>query len=305
MQSELNDGTTDPVLGYMKEYFSPELMDEIKASLFLFDAFSYQAPYDNLVNILNSPEVEDSDILQMSFLSTLESGLEDLFTAHRLKITLETDLATKNQMLAVLYRLQHLEDPTPALKVLEGSQDAVTKLGKLMEIYGNIDMGTVLTAVESIDPGSLVILRDYLYQQEEALENQDISPTAIASTSLLLKNMSDFIVLFGKENIGTELMMNGVQPGHDFAIYFPFVDNMLENQDDMQFAKNILSFLFMARDTYAEPMKAYRALSEKLVGTADRIVKIELKLSGLIEELRNYQKAKNAARSVSVTQHPA
>jgi len=289
---------------YIETHLSPELSDEINASFILFDAFEYQNPYVKMLDVLNDLSNEDSEITQREFLEVFSTGLDELLQAHQVVVFPETDLSTKNQILAVLYRLQKLEDPIPVLKILESDKSDEEKLAAIIDQYSLLSEGEVLSAVESIQPSSLQVLQTYLYGQEKS-EEEPKTNEEIQKSDLLIKNLRDYIHIAGEGSLAEEMMVNGINPGKNFDLYYPFIASLIENPDDGVIAKNILSAFFMSSNTFSEPLKAYRAFSEKLVHDSARIPKIEIKISGLLEDLRNYQKVTHEARSLSPIQHQA
>jgi hypothetical protein len=294
----------DEVIEYIDSHLPKELGDEVRASLMVFDAYGYSKPYITLQDAVTAPEAEDTDLLQSTFFQIVQEGLDAILAVHRVVLMDEVDLATKNQILGALYRLQYLEDPVPVLKILEGEDDDEGKLARIVEIYSDIDHGTLMTAIESVDPTTLTVLQDFLYQGEKENEEAE-TPESLMQKSLLMANMKDFILLNGKDCLAAEMITNGIQPGHLLSLYYPFVKDLLVTENIEQTAVNLLSFFFLGRDTYAEPLKAFRVMSETLIENTTDMVKIEVKLTELIEALRNHQKVTHEARSLSVIQYPA
>lgn len=289
---------------YLQATFSPEMQGEVRASLMVFDAFGYEKASAVLADVLFDIESSDKDLTQMKFLGAIHESLNALLKAHLVTVQDDTDLSVKNQILGVLYRLQHLEDPTPTLRILESSASGEEQLARIVQEYSVLDEAQVLMAVESIDESSLNTLRTYLYKKEEDLEAaEEVPATELVDTALMVKNLKDFFHVHGNENLGYQMLDNGIQPGHDIKLYYPYISDQLVVEDDLQSAKNILSLFFIARDTFNDPLKVYRAYSEKIISGSERIMKIEVKLAELLNALRQYQKALDDSRRVSVTQH--
>ena len=292
------------ILEYISEKLTNELRDELCASFMILDAFVYQALDDDLVDILNDLEEED-DIVQEKFLDCVNSHLTKVLRSHQVFLADDANLYSKNQILAVLYRLQHLEDPVPPLRILETLTSNEEKLAKLIETYSELDETQAIVAIESVDDSLINNVMTFLYAAEEANES-DLSLNENYSDLMRLKNnLKDFFTVHGNDNLAYEMMKNGIEAGLSIKIYYSYIKEHLVTEDDLQTAKNILSLFLFSIDTYKDPVVIYRKYSEQLIHPADRIVKIEVKIADLLSSLYQYQEAQNAARSVSVVQHQA
>ena len=270
----------------------------------ILDAFSYQVLDDDLVDILNDIEEED-DVVQERFLECINIHLTKVLRSHQVFLADDADLYSKNQILAVLYRLQHLEDPVPPLRILETLASNEEKLAKLIEIYSELDETQATVAIESVDDSLITNVMTFLYAAEEKNETDLLANENYKNLTQLKANLKDFFTVHGKDNLAYEMMTNGIEPGLSIKLYYPYIKEHLVVEDNLLTAKNILSLFLFSIDTYKEPVVIYRKYSEQLITPADRIIKIEVKIAELLNQLYQYQEAQNAARSVFVVQHQA
>ena len=292
----------DEIAAYMSATFAPEMRDEISASFMVLDAFSYQDLEDELSDILNDLDADDTDLTQEKFVACINKHLLKLLSCHQILIDEDASISLKNQILAVLFRIQTIEDPTPILRLLESSHPNEVKFAKTVEEFSEATETEVLEALVSIDEKFLINLMTHLYAIEEAIENEEfINPSPEQKN--LKENLKDFFAVHGNECLGFEMIYNGIEPGLSIKIYYPYIKDNIIVDDDLVTAKNILSLFLMSKDTFTDPLGIYTKYSEQLIHNADRILKIEVKIGELLSKLHQYQEAKNVARSVSVIQH--
>ena len=172
--------------------------------------------------------------------------------------------------------------------------------------------------------GLLITLTHDLFDKEEFLNNTltfsdglwltmfqrmcdemaiEEDPKDQETKALLVKNLKDFFIVHGTDCLAHRMLDNGVQPGWSSRLYYPFTKDLLVVPDDNQTAKNLLSFFFFAIDTFNDPLKVYHVVSDHLLTGTERITRIEVKIVDMINAVRQYQKAQNDARQVSVVQH--
>ncbi len=294
----------DEIHAYLYDNFTEQLRQELLGSLLLFDAFHHAKAYEPFPDILFDTSIDDREVVRTRMLDAFHEGLDLLLQSHQLSLVPEADIPVKNQILSVLYRLQHLEDPVPVLRILETDQSDEEQFAKIIAEYSVLDEQQVLEAVYSLATSTLHILRDYLYQQEINLTPEE-SPAAITERGLLVQNLKDFFHVHGSSNLANEMIQNGIAIGHAVKLYYPYIHEHLVTDDDPQTAKNLLSFFFIANDTFNDPLAVYRKTSDDLIHDHPRTIRIEALITQLLNDLRNYQKAAHDAQRLSVVQHPA
>lgn len=304
--AKMNLSFQNEVYNYIDLSFSEEKAAELRASIFIFDAFGNDKVYGDFADVLYDFEAEDAQLTQFKFLSAVDANLNFILDIHRVKTKEETELMVKNLLCGVLFRLQQLEDPTPVLKILETYASNEEKLASIVEIYSDMDKCTILDAIDSIEDASLKALSDYLYAQEEhdeALANSgEITPE---NGMLLNDTLKLFFSTYGTDNLGFQMSESGILPGFSINLYLPYIKNAIIGENADITANNVLSLIYYAADTFNEPMAAYRSLSEDFGLTGEQIGSVESRVSKMVNEINERRKAIHDARSVSVTQHQA
>jgi len=297
------DSIEATITDYSLRNLSPELQDELNGSLTIFEAFDYKKIYEAMPDVLFDTTSEDTDLTQSRFLGLFHESLDALLSVHSIGILNPADLHIKNQILSAMYRIQHIEDPGPILALTESSFSNEEKFAKIIDAYSTLDEGTILTSVDLIPDSFIKGLQDFLYAQENQQEAEAGEEGLISELQLI--TLKDLFTCFGTENLGGEMIANGIHPGNEAELYLPYIAGSFVTDDDLQSAKNILSFFCIASDTFTNPLAAYHQYSETLVPSHDRILKIEVKLGELLNELRHYQEANHVATAISAVQHHA
>lgn len=301
----MSNGIREELETYLYLSYSQEALVDYMAALMLFDAFEFSRPYEVFADILFDTSDDDPEETRDKITNAFHKMLDGLFSAHRINLLEDVDLQTKNTILGALFRLQNFEDPTPILLILESDRPTLEKFARIIETMTSLDEGKILSAIEDVDESSLKVLQNFLYKKEETAASQETDEDADKKKKLV-DNLKDFFTACGEDNLAFQMVQNGIIPGHELRLYHPYVKEMIESTDEDQTAKNILSFFFMGVDSFLEPMLKYRNVSEQLVhGDATKIMRIETKMSVLLNKLVQYQKAKNDAKSISVVQHSA
>ena len=296
------DSLEASIKDYTVRHLSPELQDELTGSMVLFEAFEYRKIYDAIPDVLYDPE-ENGDLTQSKFLGLFHDSLDSLLSMHSIGILNPSDLHIKNQILSALYRIQHIEDPAPILIITESSFSNEEKFAKIIDIFSTLDEGTILSSIDMIPDSFIKGIQDFLYAQEA--QQEEVSEEDAVISSAQASNLRDFFTCFGIENLAHEMLVNGIQAGSLADLYMPYISGSLITDDDLQSAKNLLSFFCIASDTYTNPLAAYHQFSESLIPSHEQIMRIEVKLAELLNELRHYQKANDDAKRVSAVQHQA
>lgn len=294
----MENSTQELIHSFIENHFSEEMQDEVRASFMLLEAFNSTEVSERLEDILYDGNYDDTDQIEQNFLECIDHYLDILLEKHQVVLK-DTSLEAKNQIIAVLYQLQRLEDPVPPLRILETDLSNEEKFSKIVSSYSELDEVDVLDYLESVAQPTLDRLQDFLYQQEEDIQNRTSLIEPKTEKEMLIRNLRDFFTLHGTESLGYSMIESGIEPGYSFSTYYSFVKKHLIGSNDASTAKNILGLLFLAMDTWNEPLESYRKYSEEILETTDRTMKVEVELTNLLNRLREYQKAKDEERRVS------
>ena len=291
------NGIEAVVLDYIEESYSYEKACELKASLFVFEAFNYQNIYTDLADIFYDIESDDITLTQLKVLACITSALRYILNQHKVDVQEETTISVMNDMVSVLFRIQYLEDPTPVLKILEGMASNEEKLSKILSIYSTLDEVVFLENIRVVEDAALKSMAAYLYQLEDRI-------ASLAEPELekekqrrqITELIKDFFKVHGVNNLAHQIASNHILEGFELHDYIPYVQHAIKSNTVDQTALNVLSLLYYASDTFTTPVQSFREHSEELGFSAVESAAVEAKMTGLIALLEEYRKAKDVSR---------
>lgn len=281
--------------------FSPEQQEEINLALSIFITFSYARPFEQINHILDTSEVEPTDVTQLRMLDQIRESLYDLATLHKVEVLEDTPSRILSQIMLGLYRLTHLEDPVPYLRILESnSKTNEEKLSELLGEVTDLDAVAYMDYIQDVRESLLERLSKLLYSQEENQENAVPPPAElIDQQSRMLARLKAFFEVSGIDNIAYEYSLSGMALGHPFGLYLPIISTEVVVEDEEATAKNILSVFLMSIDTFEDPIVAFRTHSEELLDSVNQTARIEAIMLRIFTELRSYEESVKTANSLA------
>src|SRR5690606_6009525 len=112
------------------------------------------------------------------------------------QLVAEAELGEKAQILTGLYRVQHVEDPVPFLRILETDFSNEEKLAHVLQHLTELDSIQLVAVIETVSDASLKSMEDYLELLDQR-QNSDTEPEGRVPKALL-ENLRDFFQYFGR-----------------------------------------------------------------------------------------------------------
>lgn len=270
---------------FIETYFTEEFQEEIIKSFDLFDFYEYNQAYQGFIDIASSQGTISTDDLKDQFVQELNNKLDFVLDQHTIKVTAETTLQQKNQILASLGHLQKLEDYTGIIRMLESFESDEEQLATIISDCTLMDKTEIMTLIVSFSPSILSTLKEYIYQKEEATPKYQ-------SRSDIVSNLKLYSKFTNGNTIGSQLAKNGALLGQRFFEYLPYVEDMFVVQNDHNAtALNILSVLYMSIDGFNSPLLVYRKFSYTILQDLNLVSKVEAKLLEGISKYTEFKKA--------------
>ena len=274
---------SDFILSYVEHTYSPELQSEIRRSLSLFDLFEFNQALEDMDDVFSMESYMTSEDMQDLFITKINEKLDYLLKAHKVALVPEVRLRDKNEILTGLGRLQHRDDYTPIIGLLESFSPKEDVFCRIIEEVTELDQTYVLSILEDVEQETLDLLKDFIYQKEDTEE-----PIDVQDTNEVSELMKSFIYLFKDESVGVQLFKAGSAIGVKFELYLSYVGQDIIDQDDEKTALNILSLLFMSSDGRTNPLETYREYSLTLLNSSTKAATIEAILLNKISKFNSY-----------------
>lgn len=274
--------------GYIKNTFHPDFCDLIKEAFILMDNFELPDYEFDFVNLLLSSDDAMPQATQDHFTTLIHQKLDFIIHSHLITLNDTTALHQKVAVLEGLYAVQHLNDYSNIVTILDSEYDHEEKLAEILEQVANITSLEFLTILKKFDKAILDTLKNYIYGKEL---NEGKIFTSYTETQ---RNIINNLKLFKKFNndkkcLGIHLLDSSVLIGAPLKAYVPYVNDYLTNNDYKQLSLDLFSLLLLSNEGFNNPILAFRKHSGLLLDDLHSITKIDTLLTGLMLSFDKYK----------------
>lgn len=262
----------DLITLFVQSNYTEQQAEDIFEAIGLMRVFNYTDPFLPMEDLLMNESYEDPIVMTDKFTLIILNAQAYLLDRHGISLCEDTTLAFNNQVLRVLFQLQHLEDPVPVLRLLETDQNDTLKLVQILEMFTNTPDTTFLQIIETVRPICLKLLAEFLYEQEETQK------LATKELPILKENVRLFTQVFGINEAVRTILDSNVIMGEEFELYMPLYDELRSLITDEETLVQTLVFLLLySSDGTMKPIEVFTEHADKLVpdlATANRLGKV-------------------------------
>lgn len=274
---------------FINDAYSDELSDAITNSFDIMDKFNYDYNEQDFIRLLMEVENQSTDYMHDMFLTILNHKLDLVLKEHTIILN-DAKLYQKNEFLEALYVVQHLNDYSPILYILESDLESDEKLAEVIAQLSTLTPSEVISLVDDYDEQILEILKQYIYQSQPDETNEIDS-----LTKQIIAKYKEFYNYITATNIdipiGIEYFEAGILPGLDFKSYLHYFNELTDSADINRVSLDILSILLLAKDTYMNPLSGYRDNSGLIFSELELISKVDASLTGHISKFETFKQA--------------
>lgn len=281
----------DAIMLFAEDTFADEVVDNIRKSFSLFEAYDYQDAYQGMYEIATDESSTTIDSRMSLFIIELCSQLDFIVKQHLILVDDDTTLKQRLVLLDALYRLQHLESYAAIDAILGSEQDPIDKMSLILEDLTEYDQGYFLTILKEVDRRSIFLLEKFV---ETKLSPEETKPV----DKKLIERIKLFNHTLGKENIGCAMVEAGMAVGYPFDVYLPFISNDILDDSDEVTALNILSVLYITDTQYGQMVQVFREVADKLM-PIDKVGNVEGYIFKFLSRLDDQQKVQNEQNRIS------
>jgi hypothetical protein len=280
----------DPSIeAFIIDFYSDELVDLIRQSFEIMDAFNYDYNEQDFIRLLMEVENQSNDYLQDGFLAILNHKLDLVLKEHTITLN-NAKLYQKVEFLEALFVVQYLNDYNPLLYILESDLEADEKLAEVIAQLSTLTPSEVISIVDDYDEQILNTLKDYIYKSQPDETNQLDSTSKQIITSY--KEFYDYLnAVNANMPVGIEYLEAGIMPGMEFKYYIHYLNELLDDNDYNRLALDILSMILLAKDGYNNPINCYRENSGLVFNDLTIIGKIDANLTAHVSKFETYKQA--------------
>lgn len=278
----------DLINDFLIATFSPEYQDEVKRSFSLFEAFEHDNAYQGFIDMIMNESNLDRGSMGDMFNEELHRQLNYVLTHHSLTLIDTATTYEKNEILKAFSDFQYLEDYTSIIRTLENLDPDEVQLSSILTDLCMLDQYKIMELMQSFNPRLLKTMKTFIYKKEESEKKEGFD-----NDPKLLKNLRLFGKVFGKDNLGAQLVRGQIIVGEKFETYVNFIQENVLGANDTETAVNILSAIYMSSDGFNSPILVYRKYSYELLQDLDKVSKIEGQILNLIATMEEHRKAED------------
>lgn len=297
----MSEDVRDLLENYGRARWSPELLDTLTEAMDAFEAFDHTPVFELLESaLMDGSEAAEEDLHQDSCIFDIfRDGLEFILQQHQIKLLDEVTLADTVEVVCSLYRIQFYEDAESFVRILECDLSAEEKLSKILAEVSFYTEYKLISLIESMSESSVQAFSTYFQERDQSEEGKKLAEIGLTNAELR-KNLMQFLSYMPENNLAAGMLEAGFTAGYPIALYYPYIEEYLQTQDDELLAKHLLSIFFFSSDTFTRPIEAFRHYSDPLLQSPQRATKVNLIFMKLIEEFKQFKKADDDARTLSV-----
>lgn len=275
----------------ISDFIEETFIDRKKATIYqafeLLHAYQYEDPESMYIELLVTDSYNDVSTLQDTFISTLNSQLDDVLHEHRLVLSEDVSLYVKTEILTALFDLMYLVDYSEVLTILSTDESSDIKLAKILSNSCLLSTLEILEVIVDLDPSLL----SKLYDLAKAKEDTSIVTIDEANKEILY-NVKLFNTIY-PDTIGYKLLESGISANNPLSNYLALIGDSLdfnEYRDMDELARQIFSLLLISRSNLNGLLLLYNKYSSELLDNINTITSIEPKLITLLQQFLDIKK---------------
>ncbi len=286
------------VEGYLKAVFHPETIDTIHHAFDLFEKFDLQDYESDFVNLLMAADDQLPQATQDHFITFVHQKIDLILHAHLLNLSEFTPLHQKVAVLDGLYAVQHLNDYSNIITILEGEFSHEEKLAEVLAQVCDITAMAFLSVLDGFDQTTIDTLKNFVYGK---LGNEGHLVSTYTERQLKIVELMKEFKKFrqGKNCLGLMLLDSNVLIGQPLDSYVPYINDYLTSQDYDELIVNIFSLILLTDEGLNNPLLVFRKHSGTLLSDLQSITKVD---TGITHLQLAFDKWKNDQEVTGATQ---
>lgn len=284
----------DVTLEYLQHKFQPELLTVMLDACGVLQRFNLTQYEFDLVNLITQgQEMEDGDIRTI-FISRVVQELDKLLTDHFIYLDEDAEPTLKERVEIALFLslLQDLENPEQAAYRVNGYGSPKTILVDLISVYSTVPRFRAMELIANVDERLIQAMAAMLNDKTEQVGN-DIHQRELWRRFYSFINGSDCLgVRLHKEGY-FGLTLEEILSLSRFSLQEYL--NQAATTRIPQAALDVLSLLYICRDTYETPLLGFDKNSTTLLSEYEHITRVRGVMTAIIGDytlwLKTYEQA--------------
>lgn len=290
---------------YINTEFEGEHGNELRRALELLDRFNYPDRDLSLVRLLIDADKKRPEDVHDLFLKDIVEKTNELFIAHKLVLSPDVTLWQRNEFLSALIDVQSLVDYNQLLTLVESNTSDDEFIGDFFSQLSSLTPSECFTLITEFEPDFISLLKEFIKSKAVDFETSDAK---IIIQKRIIENAKQFFN-YQKDKIllSRKLIDDDVPIGLLFCQYMKIIKEdligILKNKTsnylpsdangkncEVIFALNLLSLLYLAEDSFENPILFYRNISHELIANINQITRIDTLIIQYVSAYEEYKK---------------
>lgn len=236
---------------------------------------------DHELELVNLLEMEQKDTVIEQCYDCLFTHLVSVCSLHRIGVNPQSAITGLAKFTRALLLMQQWEDAQTIVALCTSDALDVERLAALVSLVGELSELEAFDIIESVDPNFLKgLARIYT---EGALGVQDASELEIPQAQVdklraYRKHMA------AERTLAFRMVKAGYQPGAGAEQYLRRSCDQLSEKDNKDIAFEVVPFLLLARDGWANPLAAWRRHSHLFALESHDVTSVDVEITKLLSQ---------------------
>jgi hypothetical protein len=289
---------------YINVHFIPEMQNEISRAFSTINEFNYVDQELPFINLLMTEDLSESPDIQGMFIQTLISQQEEVFKAHLLEISEQSNLYERNEILSFLLNVMNLEDYNALETTFSQAVDAEHAFSLACSQYCSLGEHRALELFTKVDPISFNLMKKFVHKK--LLMRNSAVPTFTEVGQKIIHTLREYSLFLNTDNLlGVYLLNAGVKLNQPYPVLVKLIadPSLFINSSDEEIAKQFLSLLYLNEQGINQPLQTYQQYISLFLTDLNQISKVQSFVNKYSLDFATYQEAQREKARLLQARH--
>lgn len=280
----------DITFEYLEQNFHPGLIAVVLDACTVLQNFNVSNYEHSLVNLITQSQQIEPDDVRDIFIATIYDQLYDLLKEHHITIDHEAEPTVKEltEVGLFLLLLQNLENPEQAAYRVNGYGSPKTILVDLMSVYSTMPRFRAMEIINSVDEKLIWAISAMVNDKLQTVDTDTHQRTQWRKFYSFVNATDCLGVRLHKEGY-FGLSLKEVTELSRFSLQEYIYDTV--NTRVSQAALDVLSLLYVCRDTYENPLLSFDKSSNELFTDITQASRVRVSIVSIINDFTSWLQA--------------
>lgn len=273
---------------FITENYSLEKQGLFNRAFSVFEDYSlddYDVPFIELITQFDSRDyLETID----SFESLIKNTLLSVISEQGVELNEDVTLEIIVEVAAGLFDIQYYEDKESIIRTIEVDFDSEEKLANLLVLVTNINLQQLIGSFESVNEN----IFNLILTTCDSSDSQEADPVENTKSDQEVVSKLRMFREYTKLNdlIAFRILEKGFRIKLSYDFYNRYLKSMITDFKDLdRVAKEYLAVLFMAKESYLNPINHFRKISSSISDDITLITKLDVQITKVFNDFDKYK----------------